>query len=516
MEIIRRSMKTLVFSLIIIGFTSLANAQKPDDVLAVTRSVADKVVRETSFDYEWKINNYNAGISFINVPDFSSDNKDGIFYAYGKIAAEQEGDAFLGLSFAGELKVFINGKELIHEKSDSFYFREYTYNRFWFNKKKTVHLEKGTNEILLKFRNDQKNEGVIVFFPDQEDMKNADLSLIPFNADFPKSNWLLCGPFYSENSTVMEYKFAPEEGFKNPYQEKNRTISWYVQPPELVKELKISKENSYTRDSYADWHYANGETMLSIYSLYNLTGDKKYLNFLEKYTSNIFENTDHFKYQYNKQHIVRGNYHRLFRMTMLDDSGGPALPFAVMLKDNPDYPFRDLVFKSFNYVMNGQERLPDHTFCRPEPEPETIWADDLFMVVPFLLSMTEITGNEALYDEVCMQIIHFNKYLQNPETGLNFHGWYNQRKENSPVQWGRANGWFIWAVSEALLKVPETHKDYAEILKIYQSHIFALIKYQNENGMWNQVLDHPETYDETSCTAMFTLAVARGIRNRVD
>ena len=31
--------------------------------------------------------------------------------------------------------------------------------------------------------------------------------------------------------------------------------------------------------------------------------------------------------------------------------------------------------------------------------------------------------------------------------------------------------------------------------------------------MWHQVLDHPESYEETSCTAMFILAMARGLRN---
>ncbi len=31
--------------------------------------------------------------------------------------------------------------------------------------------------------------------------------------------------------------------------------------------------------------------------------------------------------------------------------------------------------------------------------------------------------------------------------------------------------------------------------------------------MWHQVLNHPESYEESSCTAMFILGIARGVNN---
>jgi unsaturated rhamnogalacturonyl hydrolase len=166
----------------------------------------------------------------------------------------------------------------------------------------------------------------------------------------------------------------------------------------------------------------------------------------------------------------------------------------------------------FDYVVNGQERLPDGTFCRPEPEDGTVWADDLFMSVPFLLRMARIKGNRALYDEVARQVIRFNGYLCDPGSGLYFHGWYSQRQVNSPVRWGRANGWIAWATSEALLLMPRDHPEYGRIMEIFRGHMKALAGCQDPSGMWHQVLDHPETYPETSCTAMFTLAMARGVR----
>ena len=40
----------------------------------------------------------------------------------------------------------------------------------------------------------------------------------------------------------------------------------------------------------------------------------------------------------------------------------------------------------------------------------------------------------------------------------------------------------------------------------------SIAGYQDASGMWHQVLDHPETFEESSCTAMFTLGLARGVR----
>jgi rhamnogalacturonyl hydrolase YesR len=71
----------------------------------------------------------------------------------------------------------------------------------------------------------------------------------------------------------------------------------------------------------------------------------------------------------------------------------------------------------------------------------------------------------------------------------------------------------IWAMSEALLHLPSDHPSRAKLRKIFREHVTSLAKYQNAGGLWPQVLDQPESYEETSCSAMFVLAMARGVRN---
>jgi hypothetical protein len=96
--------------------------------------------------------------------------------------------------------------------------------------------------------------------------------------------------------------------------------------------------------------------------------------------------------------------------------------------------------------------------------------------------------------------------------GIYKHGWFGPTKSQSEIFWCRANGWIVWATAEILANLPADHPQYAAILRQFRTHIEQLVKLQHPGGLWHQVLDHPETYLETSGSAMFVLAIARGIR----
>jgi unsaturated rhamnogalacturonyl hydrolase len=40
----------------------------------------------------------------------------------------------------------------------------------------------------------------------------------------------------------------------------------------------------------------------------------------------------------------------------------------------------------------------------------------------------------------------------------------------------------------------------------------ALLSYQDKDGLWHQLIDHPESYPETSSTGMFTFAMVTGVK----
>ena len=548
----------LILALALISTGVNGQAQALDQ----SRNIADKVIRETRFEYEMVPMSYNAGITRFTLEKTAG--SESVSYAFGRLQADEETSGYLGISWTGRIALFFNGEKVFEGFSEKVELQEYTYNRYRFTEKIPLLWLKGENTLLVKCATGKNiTEGTdaltLVMLPVNEiDEKlpgvNA-LSATPATPATPYTHWLTMGPWspaakirstdgksgdadWKSGTTTpespvsalktkttmplrrataqlggMETAFPPEEGFRDYYLCGNKVLAWQLEEVPLLRKLVVPDSNSYTRDPYADWHYANGGTMLAMLSLYRATGDVKYLEFVQQFAGNIMENESYFRWQYFTLQAVRGSYHRINRMTMLDDSGGPALPFAELQRLDADKEkYTSILDRNFDYVMNVQERLEDKTFSRPEPYPATVWADDLFMAVPFLLRMAEITGDESLYDEVARQVIQFNHYLADPSSGLYFHGWYDQQKVNTPVRWGRANGWIVWATSEALLFMPEKHPQYKTILKIYRKHMEAIAAVQDPSGMWHQVLDHPETFEESSCTAMFTLGMARGAR----
>lgn len=483
--------------------------------LETTRLIADKIIRETSFDTRLAKMEFNGGLTGFSLDGCPVQQED-TWYAYGKIRSDTDTAGHLGLAYEGKITLMLNGVEIFRGSSDSLIVSEYTYNRYRFQEKIPVRWKEGMNEMVVRCEAGSAAVSLLMLPLDELDAMPGHLTQLPLSEEHPYSYWIVNGPWYSNERATGQSDPAdssPESGFQEAYRSEEGYKAWQIPKTPLLRELVIPKSSSYTRDPYSDWHYANGGTMLGMLTLYEVTGDQNYLDFVRQYAANVVENMEYFRWQYRTMHAMRGSFHRLFRMTMLDDSGGPALPFAELQRKDPEGPdYRELLYMIQEHVLGIQERLPDGTLSRPEPEAATVWADDLFMSVPFLLRMAEITGDKSLYDEVTRQVISFNNYLSDPVTGLYFHGWYHNRQVNTPVRWGRANGWIIWATSEALMYLPENHPGRSRVLEIYRNHMEALARFQDPSGLWHQVLDQPETFQETSCTAMFTLGLARGVR----
>jgi rhamnogalacturonyl hydrolase YesR len=70
----------------------------------------------------------------------------------------------------------------------------------------------------------------------------------------------------------------------------------------------------------------------------------------------------------------------------------------------------------------------------------------------------------------------------------------------------------MMATVNLLNYMPENHPKRNEIIALLQRQIKNIAQYQNKSGMWNQVLHKQDSYQETSCTAMFTYSIALAVR----
>jgi rhamnogalacturonyl hydrolase YesR len=67
------------------------------------------------------------------------------------------------------------------------------------------------------------------------------------------------------------------------------------------------------------------------------------------------------------------------------------------------------------------------------------------------------------------------------------------------------------AAVELLEVLPEDHPQRTRVIELLRAHAAGLIATQGHAGLWHQLLDRSESYEETSASAMFVFALARGI-----
>jgi rhamnogalacturonyl hydrolase YesR len=155
--------------------------------------------------------------------------------------------------------------------------------------------------------------------------------------------------------------------------------------------------------------------------------------------------------------------------------------------------------------------LKDGTLARNRPQKNTLWLDDLYMSVPALVQMGKLTGDKKYYDDGVKQVLQFSQRMFNKEKNVYMHGWVEEMTVHPQFHWARANGWAIMTLVEVLDVLPETHPGRKAIIQQLQAHAKGLASYQSGEGFWHQLLDRPDSYLETSATAIYAYALARAI-----
>jgi hypothetical protein len=134
------------------------------------------------------------------------------------------------------------------------------------------------------------------------------------------------------------------------------------------------------------------------------------------------------------------------------------------------------------------------------------WSDSLFMDVPILAMAGTLTGERRYFDMAARHVSFMQRIVLRPD-GLYRH------QASANAAWGRGNAFAALGLALTLSEFPKEHTDYPRLLASYRAHMAALARFQDENGMWRNVIDRPGAYPEYSATAMIATAMLRGIRN---
>lgn len=257
------------------------------------------------------------------------------------------------------------------------------------------------------------------------------------------------------------------------------------------------------------WNYIDGCMIKAILELYQITKEEKYLKFADEFIDYfVQEDGSILSYdpeEYNIDNVNAGK-------TLFD-----------LYKITGKEKYRKAMDTIYSQVIN-QPRTKEGNFWHKLIYPNQIWLDGLYMGQPFYMQYEVEYNNEKNCRDSYQQFLNVERILKDEKTGLYYHAYDSSRemfwcdKETGLSQnfWLRALGWYAMALIDTMDVMPaDMTEEKAKMNQIYKDLIDAMLKYQDESGMWYQVVDKGEiapNYLETSGTAIFAYAIMKSVR----
>ena len=272
---------------------------------------------------------------------------------------------------------------------------------------------------------------------------------------------------------------------------------------------------------YNNWHYTNGVTHIALMELADKTGDSRYDDYVLRNMNFVFNdgNLDFFRQQYDRAMADEGwngvrkySWHMIFRGKRLDDNGPMGASLIDLQLKHPDPAFLGYINQTADHLNYAEPRLADGTIARLWPHVNTIWADDSFMAISFLSRMYKLTGEQKYIDDAANQVIKYHQYLWCPEKQIFYHYYHTDTDEHGVAHWSRANGWVFMATADLLTVMPEDHPQRQAVIDCFRRQCSGVVRYQGKHGLWHQLLDKEDSYEEITGTAMFVFGIARGVK----
>jgi rhamnogalacturonyl hydrolase YesR len=316
--------------------------------------------------------------------------------------------------------------------------------------------------------------------------------------------WMYIGPFDAS------FEFPFERACDMIHVVGEPKTFWRLDAPDTF--VRPYNENTL----YGKWNYPLGVTMYGLLHTALLIESEDIKNYIKSHVQLCCDTLEYALWDKEQYGGATSIHNLLTSIDSLDDCGS----FASMMLEVHKYlgltGVKEIADYVGDYIFNHQSRLEDGTFFRKEMMHHfhngTMWADDLYMSVPFLTRYYKFTGDQKYIDDAANQFFGFKKRLFMPEENIMSHVYDFKYDTKTNVPWGRGNGWVVFSMTELLAELPENHPREAELIEFLNTLCEGYLKLQDEDGMWHQVLNDWDSYPETSCTSMFIYAFSRGVR----
>lgn len=257
------------------------------------------------------------------------------------------------------------------------------------------------------------------------------------------------------------------------------------------------------------WHYETGLILLAVWKFAAKTGDEGLRAYVRSCAEALVDESGAIKgYRVDEYNLDQINAGKVLLELAAEGTDGRWETAARTLRGQ----------------LAGHPRTQAGAYWHKQIYPYQVWLDGLYMQGPFALRWALERNEPETAADTCAQLLIAEEKTRDPSTGLLHHAWDESRKQlwadpesgRSPHAWGRAMGWFAMAVVDCLELLPVDHPDRDAVVGVLERTASAILVHRDPvSGFWFQVLDQagrPGNYAESSASAMFCCALAKGVR----
>ena len=286
------------------------------------------------------------------------------------------------------------------------------------------------------------------------------------------------------------------------------TIDKYIERliTESTPDLPIWNIESIRQGKKPHWNYIDGCMITALLAMSEITGETKYFDFSEKFIDfYVSEDGSILGYDIEKYN--------------LDDLNEGRVLFELYHRTGKE-KYRKAI-ENQKKQLESQPRTSTGNFWHKLIYPNQIWLDGIYMAQVFSTIYAKEYGGKN-YSDVLKQIENVNKYMQNKETGLYYHGldcsksifWADKNTGLSKNFWLRSIGWFAVALAD-IIEIIDDADVRDRLVTVFADLMRSIIAFRDESGLYWQVVDRPcdkGNYLETSGSCMIAYAQLKGAR----
>lgn len=246
---------------------------------------------------------------------------------------------------------------------------------------------------------------------------------------------------------------------------------------------------------FEKWEWTQGVGLYTLWQYYKMSGDAAAKARIEKWFEDRF-----------REGLPEKNVNTMCPMLTLvclyEETGSKKyLPY---LDEWADFALHDMTRTAEGGIQHK---------CSGCENREQLWDDTLYMTVMFMAKYGTIFAKKEFAEESEYQFLLHIKYLTDRNSALWYHGWSFERGDHfAGALWARGNSWITACVPDYLEFAEISPVGKRMILETYRRQVETLVQLQDESGLWHTLLDDAASYTESSASANFAYGILKGIR----